>query len=82
MAASASGSWHRIAAPRGMTTTALRKRVQEALRPALRDPEIGARLAAAGFAVGATDDAALKALADADLARWREVVRLAGAGVN
>jgi tripartite-type tricarboxylate transporter receptor subunit TctC len=77
----ASGSWHGIAAPRGMPA-ALRERVQEALRAALRDPEIGARLAATGFAVEATDGAALKALVEADLARWREVVRLAGVSVN
>lgn len=76
-----SGSWHGIVAPRGMVPE-LRARVQEALRAALRNPEIGARLAATGFTVEAADGGALQALVEADLARWREVVRTARIAVN
>jgi tripartite-type tricarboxylate transporter receptor subunit TctC len=71
------GSWHGIVAPRGMDP-ALQMRVQETLRAALRSPEVAQRLAATGFAVEATDGAALKLLVETDLARWREVVRAAG----
>lgn len=71
------GSWHGIVAPRGMDA-ALQMRVQEALRTALRFPEVAQRLAATGFAVEATDGAALKTLVETDIARWREVVRSAG----
>jgi len=71
------GSWHGIVAPRGMDP-ALQPRVQAALRTALRFPDVAQRLAATGFAVEATDGPALKALVETDLARWREVVRIAG----
>lgn len=70
------GSWHGIVGPRGMAP-ALQSRVQEALRTALRDPQIAQRLAATGFAVEATDGATLQATIAGDLARWREVVRSA-----
>ncbi|WP_270935637.1 Bug family tripartite tricarboxylate transporter substrate binding protein, partial [Falsiroseomonas oryzae] len=76
-----SGSWHSIVAPAGMPP-ALQARVQAVLREALRSPEIAARLAATGFAVEATDGATLKALVEADLVRWREVVRAAAIPVN
>lgn len=71
------GSWHGIVAPRGMEA-GLQLRVQEALRTALHFPEVAQRLAATGFAVEATDGAGLKTLVETDLARWREVVRIAG----
>ena len=71
-----SGSWHSIVGPAGMAP-ALQARIQAALQEALRQPEIAARLAATGFAVEATDAAALKALIDTELARWRDVVRAA-----
>ncbi len=76
-----SGSWHGIVAPPKMAPE-LQLRVQEALRTALRNPEIAPRLAATGFAVEATDGTALKAIIEADLARWREVVRAANISVN
>lgn len=75
------GSWHGIVGPRGMAP-ALQLRVQEALRTALRDPQISQRLAATGFAVEATDGAALQSIIVGDLARWREVVRSANISVN
>ncbi len=71
------GSWHGIVAPRGLEP-ALQARMQEALRTALRNPEIAQRLGATGFTVEATDGAALKSMVETDLARWREVVRVAG----
>lgn len=71
------GSWHGIVAPRGMEA-GLQARVEQALRAALGNPEVAQRLAATGFAVEATDGAALKTLVETDLARWREVVRSAG----
>lgn len=71
------GSWHGIVAPRGMEP-ALQARLQEVLREALRGADVAQRLAATGFAVEATDGAALKTLVETDLARWREVVRSAG----
>jgi tripartite-type tricarboxylate transporter receptor subunit TctC len=76
-----SGSWHGIVAPRGMPP-ALQAQVQEALRTALRNPEIAQRLAATGFTVEAADGATLKALVETDLARWREVVRAANIKVD
>jgi tripartite-type tricarboxylate transporter receptor subunit TctC len=75
------GSWHGIVGPRGMAP-ALQLRIQEALRTALRDPQIGPRLAATGFAVEATDGAELQRTIVADLARWREVVRSANISVD
>jgi tripartite-type tricarboxylate transporter receptor subunit TctC len=75
------GSWHGIVGPRGMSP-ALQLRIQEALRTALRDPQIGPRLAATGFAVEATDGAELQRTIVADLARWREVVRSANISVD
>ncbi|WP_424811521.1 Bug family tripartite tricarboxylate transporter substrate binding protein [Roseococcus sp. YIM B11640] len=75
------GSWHGIVGPRGMAP-ALQTRVQEALRTALRHPEIAPRLAATGFAVEATDGAALQSLVETDLTRWREVVRSANLAVS
>jgi tripartite-type tricarboxylate transporter receptor subunit TctC len=71
------GSWHGIVAPRGLDP-ALQARLQEVLREALRSPDVAQRLAATGFAVEATDGAALRRLVETDLARWREVVRAAG----
>lgn len=76
-----SGSWHSLVAPRGMEA-GLRQRVQDSLREALRSPEIAARLAATGFAVEATDGAALSAVITADLTRWREVARSAAIVMN
>ncbi len=61
---------------------ALRDRVQAALRDALRSPEIAARLAATGFAVEATVGSVLASIIEADLPRWREVVRSAGVVMN
>lgn len=75
------GSWHGIVGPRGMAP-ALQARVQEALRTALRDPQIAQRLAATGFAVEATDGATLQSTIVGDLARWREVVRSANISVD
>lgn len=76
-----SGSWHGIVGPRDMPAP-LQARVQAALQTALRNPEISTRLAATGFAVEATDGAALGALVREDLTRWREVVRSAGISVS
>lgn len=45
-------------------------------------PETGQRLAATGFQVEASTQAALTALIAKDLAQWREVVRTAQIVVN
>lgn len=74
------GSWHGLVAPRGLPAP-LQARMEETLRTTLRNPEIAARLAAAGFTVQATDAATLSRTINADLARWREVVRSAGISV-
>lgn len=81
MADYTTGSWHGIVGPRGMAP-ALQGRVQDALRSALRDPQIAQRLAATGFAVDATDGATLRSTIASDLARWREVVRSANISVD
>lgn len=74
------GSWHGLVAPRGLPPP-LQQQMEAALRTTLRNPEIAARLAATGFTVQATDSATLSRTINADLARWREVVRSAGISV-
>lgn len=71
-----SGSWHSIAAPRGVPD-AQATRIHAVVTAALRAPEVGARFAAIGFAVEATERAAMAATVARELAAWREVVRTA-----
>ena len=72
-----SGSWHSIVAPRGVPDP-LAARINAVVTAALRAPELGARFAAIGFAVEATDRAAMSATVERELAAWRSVVRAAG----
>ncbi|HYF09896.1 MAG TPA: tripartite tricarboxylate transporter substrate binding protein [Acetobacteraceae bacterium] len=71
-----SGSWHAIAAPRGMPD-ALADRIHTTVTTALRTPEVTARLNGIGFAVEASSRAAMAETVQAELARWRAVVRAA-----
>lgn len=71
-----SGSWHAIAAPRGLPD-ALADRIHATVTAALRAPEVGARFAAIGFQVEATGRAEMAAQVARELEAWRGVVRAA-----
>ena len=71
-----SGSWHAIAAPRGMAET-LADRIHAACVTALRVPDVSHRFATIGFAVEASGRASMAATIARELAAWRAVVRAA-----
>lgn len=71
-----SGSWHSIVGPRGMAEP-LAARIHALVTAALQAPELVARFAAIGFAVEATDRAAMAATVRRELEGWRAVVRAA-----
>ncbi len=71
-----SGSWHSIAAPRGMAEP-LAQRIHAACTAALRTPELAQRFATIGFAVEASDRATMVATIARELDAWRAVVRAA-----
>lgn len=70
-------SWQAFMAPAGMATP-LRDRVAGALRDALTHPDVKGRLEAIGLSVVATTPDDYARFQAAELARWREVVRVAG----
>ncbi|WP_376093108.1 Bug family tripartite tricarboxylate transporter substrate binding protein [Roseomonas sp. CCTCC AB2023176] len=70
-------SWQAFMAPAGMAP-ALRDRVADTLRNALTTPEVKARLEAIGLSVVASSPDDYARFQAAELARWREVVRVAG----
>jgi tripartite-type tricarboxylate transporter receptor subunit TctC len=71
-----SGSWHSIAAPKGMPD-ALADRIHGTVTTALRAPEVGARFATIGFQVEASGRAEMAAQVRRELDAWRGVVRAA-----
>lgn len=69
-------SWQAVMAPAGMAP-ALHARVADAVRGALDHPETRQRLGAIGLDVVANSPAEYSAFQQAEIARWREVVRVA-----
>ncbi len=69
-------SWQAVMAPGGMAP-ALHARVTDAVRGALDHPETRQRLGAIGLDVVANAPAEYSAFQQAEIARWREVVRVA-----
>lgn len=71
-------NWYGVLVPAGMTP-ALRQRFEDALSQVVRQPEVAARLAEAGFS-GPRDSQAFKSKLDADFDRW--IPWLRGAGIQ
>jgi tripartite-type tricarboxylate transporter receptor subunit TctC len=69
-------SWQAVMAPGGMAP-ALQARVHAAVADALRNPETVQRLGAIGLDVVGNSPAEYRAFQEAEIARWREVVRTA-----
>ncbi|PWS36282.1 LacI family transcriptional regulator [Falsiroseomonas bella] len=69
-------SWQAVMAPGGMAP-ALQARVHAAVVEALKHPENVQRLNAIGFDVVGNSPAEYRAFQEAEIARWREVVRAA-----
>jgi tripartite-type tricarboxylate transporter receptor subunit TctC len=69
-------SWQAVMAPAGMAP-ALQARVHAAVVEALKHPENVQRLNAIGFDVVGNSPAEYRAFQEAEIARWREVVRAA-----
>lgn len=76
-----STSWTGIVAP-AATPAPVLARLNEVIVTALKTPEVTERLARVGFVVDATSREALGQLIQADLTRWRRVVREARIEVN
>ena len=74
-------SWQGVLGPAGMEP-ALVARINKELNRVLSLPEVAARLVSQGFEPAGGPPEALAALLRADVARWPEVVRAAGARVD
>jgi tripartite-type tricarboxylate transporter receptor subunit TctC len=73
--------WHGLYAPRNTLAPVLSK-LNEALRGALKDPELIRRQEALGISVvsdGRVEPAAHKKFVEAEVARWAKVIQAAGA---
>jgi tripartite-type tricarboxylate transporter receptor subunit TctC len=70
-------AWFGLFAPAG-TPEPMVTRIAEAMLGALREPEVAARLAGAGFTPDALAPAPFAAFQRAEVARWRELIRLTG----
>jgi tripartite-type tricarboxylate transporter receptor subunit TctC len=70
-------SWQAVMAPAGMAP-ALQTRVHGAVAEALKHPETTQRLGAIGLDVVANSPAEYRAFQEAEIARWRQVVQVAG----
>ncbi len=76
------GTWNVVAAPAG-TPKAIVDRLNAAVNRALADPTLGERLKALNMeASDASTPATTKAFIEAEIAKWRELVALAGAQVD
>lgn len=71
-----SGSWHAVAAPRGMADS-LADQIHARVVAALRAPDVVARFATIGFAVEATPRDTMAEQVRRELEGWRGVVRAA-----
>ena len=70
-------AWFGLFAPAG-TPAPVVERIAEAMLGGLRDPEVAARLAGAGFTPDPLPPAAFAAFQRAEVERWREMIRLTG----
>jgi len=76
------GTWNVVAAPAG-TPKEIVDRLNAAVNRALADPTLGERLKALNMeASDASTPATTKAFIEAEIAKWRELVALAGAQVD
>jgi len=76
------GTWNVVAAPAG-TPKEIVDRLNTAVNRALADPTLGERLKALNMeASDASTPATTKAFIEAEIAKWRELVALAGAQVD
>ena len=76
------GTWNVVAAPAG-TPKAIVDRLNAAVNRALADPTLGERLKALNMeASDAPTPGTTKAFIEAEIAKWRELVELAGAQVD
>lgn len=76
------GTWNVVAAPAG-TPKAIVDRLNAAVNRALADPTLGERLKALNMeASDASTPGTTKAFIEAEIAKWRELVELAGAQVD
>ena len=67
-------AWFGLYAPRGLAPE-LTKRINDEVNKALRSPEIVTRFAAMGIEPAQTTSAEFEAMVNADIERWRRVVR-------
>jgi len=76
------GTWNVVAAPTG-TPKAIVERLSTAVNKALKDATVSERLRQLGIeAVTDSTPASTRAFVEAEIAKWREVVKLAGAKVD
>jgi tripartite-type tricarboxylate transporter receptor subunit TctC len=75
-------TWYFLAAPKG-TPAAIVNKLNQALNGALSDPKLKTRLEAAGLeAEPGTTPASVKAALQAEIDKWRPVVKAAGITIN
>ena len=75
-------TWYFLAAPKG-TPAAIVNKLNQALNEALGDPQLKSRLEAAGLeAEPGTTPASVKAALQAEIDKWRPVVKAAGITIN
>jgi len=73
--------WQAIFAPKG-TPRAIVDRLNAEIRKALAEPEISAKLKAAGVTLRADTPDALRAFQQADIAKWAKVIRAANIKID
>ena len=76
------GTWNVVAAPAG-TPKEIVERLNVAVNKALKDPTVAERLRQLGIeAVVDSTPVTTRAFVEAEIVKWREVVKLAGAKVD
>ncbi|MBN9535473.1 MAG: tripartite tricarboxylate transporter substrate binding protein, partial [Alphaproteobacteria bacterium] len=76
------GTWNVVAAPAG-TSTEIVGRLNAAVNTALRDAKVGERLRQLGIeAVTDSTPASTRAFVEAEIAKWRAIVKMAGAKID
>jgi tripartite-type tricarboxylate transporter receptor subunit TctC len=76
------GTWNVVAAPAG-TPREIVERLNAAVNKALKDSTVAARLRQLGIeAITDSTPASTRTFVQAEIAKWREVVKLAGAKVD
>jgi tripartite-type tricarboxylate transporter receptor subunit TctC len=70
-------SWQAVMAPAGLPP-ALRTRIHASVAEALRHPEVKPRLEQIGFTIVASTPESYAQFQQAEIARWRQVIQVAG----